>query len=206
MQTYQIKKCSRKDIPAFTTIICKTFNDKYPFFFKGLPEKEYISLVTDLNLLAYDKFGNSNKYLLFSDNTAVGALEIYTERKQNLPLGSTIKILRKKYRFLKSLKTSIMLLGFGPPFSFPQKTLFIDKVGILEEHQRKGHGKKLLDFAIDKAVSDNLSNILLDVIDQNKGAIALYEKIGFKIINTSSTYLGGIFLGISKYHRMRKRL
>ncbi|HUT81408.1 MAG TPA: GNAT family N-acetyltransferase [Candidatus Bathyarchaeia archaeon] len=206
MQGYQIKKCSRKDIPSFSEIICKTFNDKYSCFFIGLSEQDYIELVTNLNLLSYDKYGNSCKYLLQCDDINVGALEIYIERRKNIPIGSSLKILSKKYNLLKGLKTSLMLLGFGPPYFMPKNTLFIDKVGILKEHQRRGFGKVLLDFTFNKAKEEHMQFIQLDVITKNSKAISLYEKLGFKIINTSSIPLSEIFMGISSHHRMQKVL
>ncbi|MBN1330075.1 MAG: GNAT family N-acetyltransferase [Candidatus Heimdallarchaeota archaeon] len=196
MPSYKIKKCIRKDIPSFSNIICKTFNDKYSCFFTDLLKHDYIEHVTELNLLAYDKFGNSSKYLLQSGTIDVGALEIYTERRKNIPLGSSLKILSKKYNFLKSLKTSLMLLGFGPPYFIPKNTLFIDKVGVLKEHQRKGFGKALLDFAFNQANEEHKQYVQLDVIANNFSAISLNEKLGFKIISTTSIPLSEIFMSI----------
>ncbi len=206
MPSYQIKQCSRNDIPTFSAIICKTFNDKYSCFFTGLTEQEYIDLVTELNLLTYDKFGNTSKYLLQYNNENVAALEIYAERRKNIPLGASLKILGKKYHFLKGLKTSLMLMGFGPPYFLPKNTLFIDKIGVLKEHQRKGYGKILLDFAFNLANEEHKQNVQLDVIAKNFKAINLYQKLGFKIIATSSVPLSELFMGISKHHRMQKDL
>jgi len=102
------------------------------------------------------------------------------------------------------LKTALMLMGFGPPFLFPKNTLFIDKVGILEKHRGKGLGTKLLKFAFNVARRKKIKNIELEVIEKNIKAILLYQKLGFKIVQTKNTTLGRIFVGVSKYHLMRK--
>ena len=204
MSELSIRKCLREDIPVFTYIISKTFDDKFRIFFKNTPEEDYTRLAIKLNLLAFDRFGNDSKYILIVDNQTVGAIELYWKRKKEIPLGMTISVLLKKYRLLKALKVGLMLLGFGPPMLIPNKTLHIDKVGVLNAHRRKGYGKRLLNFAFDFAENQNFDYVELNVIEMNKGAIRLYEEMGFTIINTISIPLGRIFANISRYHRMIK--
>ncbi|MHA1880129.1 MAG: GNAT family N-acetyltransferase [Candidatus Heimdallarchaeota archaeon] len=206
MTTSEIHLCNRKELPLFTQIMCQAFNDKYPFFFKGLSEKDYIELVTTLNILSYDRFGNQSKYLLYHNGVVVGALEVYTAPRKELPFGMVLKVLKKKYRLLPAIKTALMLFGFGPPKIFPANTLYIDKIGIREGFRRRGFGKKLLNYAFQLAREQNLSNVELEVITTNTGAIALYKKIGFQIVGTTKTPLGRIFVGVEKYHHMHKLL
>ena len=204
MVPLKIIRCSRKDIPLFTQIMCQAFRDKYPRFFTGLLEYDYVNLVTNLNLAEFDISNDNNKYLLLVDNEKTGAMEIYWKGKKRISLGLALKILMKKISPLKALKTALMLKGFGPPFLFPKNTLFIDKVGILENHRGKGLGTKLLKFAFNFAKRKKLKNIELEVIEKNTRAISLYKKLGFKIIQTKKTILGRIFVGVSKFYLMRK--
>jgi len=202
----EIHLCSRDEIPQFTAIMCQAFNDKYPHFFKGLSEQDYLEVVTTLNLMSYDRFGNNAKYLMYDQNEPVGALEAYTSARKELPFGNLLKALMTKYRLIPALKTSLMLLGFGPPRMFPRKTFFIDKIGIREGFRRKGYGKKLMQFAFNLAREKGLPTIELEVIATNDAAIALYKKLGFRIISTTKTTLGRIFVGVEQYHRMRRSL
>ncbi len=107
---------------------------------------------------------------------------------------------------IKSLRTSLMLLGFGPPFKLPEKTLYIDKIGVLEKYRGKGLGKKLINHAFNIATQEDIQFVELEVTAKNQNAISLYEKIGFKIIKSTKITLGRIFVGVSKYYRMRKKL
>lgn len=54
-------------------------------------------------------------------------------------------------------------------------------IGLLESYRRLGIGKKLMQAAIQKAEQKGLTRIELSVREKNKPAIALYEKLGFKI-------------------------
>lgn len=53
-----------------------------------------------------------------------------------------------------------------------------------------GIGKTLLDFASELAVKSNIKAIRLDVTEKNIPAIKLYEKCGFKYIDTVDLGLG----------------
>lgn len=49
-----------------------------------------------------------------------------------------------------------------------------------------GIGRKLLDFASQFALKENIKALRLDVYEKNSPAISLYEKCGFKYIDTVS--------------------
>lgn len=53
-----------------------------------------------------------------------------------------------------------------------------------------GVGKALMDFASDHAVKEHARSIRLDVYEKNMPAIRLYEKCGFKYIDTVDLGLG----------------
>ncbi len=57
---------------------------------------------------------------------------------------------------------------------------WIGGVGVLREHRRKGVGRQLMDALIASARSNGVQQLQLEVIQQNKGALALYETLGFK--------------------------
>lgn len=57
-------------------------------------------------------------------------------------------------------------------------------------YKKRGLGRKLLDFAIDKMKSQNAYNIFLEVRDSNKIARGLYERSGFTEIGVRHNYYG----------------
>ena len=58
------------------------------------------------------------------------------------------------------------------------------KIAISPNYRKKGLGKKLLNYVLD----DLDKNLILEVRVSNKGAINLYESLGFKKINIRKGY------------------
>ena len=59
-------------------------------------------------------------------------------------------------------------------------------IGVALNHRSIGLGKDLLNAFIEKCREKGYQSIFLSVETDNKPAIALYEKLGFKIIKTYS--------------------
>ena len=67
----------------------------------------------------------------------------------------------------------------------------IANFNVLEEYQNKYIGSSLLDYLI-KKYSNKIENITLEVKSDNKKAIYLYEKMGFKRVSKRIGYYNGI--------------
>lgn len=205
MPKIAIEKCTEKHLHLYTKIMVQAFNDKYPYFFSKIPEKDYVEILLQLNLLELQSNNFNGKYVILYNENVAGAINFYISR-QKLLLGESYKILGKSIGYLKAIKVGIMLLGFGAPFNFPKESLYIDQIGISADFRRKGLGKKLMNFAIEKAAKIGCKKVKLDVIAKNEGAISLYSNLGFIITKTNETALGEVFLGIRKYYSMEKKL
>jgi ribosomal protein S18 acetylase RimI-like enzyme len=59
-------------------------------------------------------------------------------------------------------------------------------IGVSSAHQGKGLGRALLNKFIELSRLRGYHSVVLSVEEENKTAIALYEKSGFKIIKTFS--------------------
>jgi len=68
----------------------------------------------------------------------------------------------------------------------------IDELIVAKGHQKKGYGKLILNYAISRMQEANISPIILQVTDWNKGAIKLYQDNGFSIVKTESIKHPGI--------------
>lgn len=94
---------------------------------------------------------------------------------------------QKEYRPV-GLYAEDRLIGFAMYGFFPgekkQGRLWIDRILIDEEEQGKGFGESSMITLIDKVTKEyGEQPIFLSVYQDNKGAIYLYEKLGFKFIN-----------------------
>jgi len=69
-------------------------------------------------------------------------------------------------------------------------TLEIERIYVIPESHGKGHGKLLLQKAIEVAKADHLDNVWLGVWDQNPKAIAFYERNGFSTFGVHEFLLG----------------
>ena len=69
--------------------------------------------------------------------------------------------------------------------------LEIANFNVLEDYQNNHIGTKLLEYLI-KEYENKVSNITLEVKDNNKKAIYLYEKMGFKHASIRKGYYNGI--------------
>lgn len=62
-------------------------------------------------------------------------------------------------------------------------------VSVIKEYWHKGIGSKLLQYAIEFAMTKGIENINLTVKSDNENAIKLYQKFGFKKVGTLYRYL-----------------
>jgi ribosomal protein S18 acetylase RimI-like enzyme len=62
----------------------------------------------------------------------------------------------------------------------------IDDLIVAKEHQKKGYGLIILNFAIAKMQAENITPIILTVTDWNQDAIRLYLNNGFTITKTET--------------------
>jgi len=68
--------------------------------------------------------------------------------------------------------------------------LEIGRIYVLNTYQGKGIGKKLLDYAVTKAIENKLRYIWLGVWEHNHNAIRFYEREGFKQFSSHKFALG----------------
>lgn len=64
-----------------------------------------------------------------------------------------------------------------------RKILEISNLGVEEKYRNKGIGTELLNFIKNKSIENNCTDLYLTVNEENKNAIKLYEKFGFRIKN-----------------------
>lgn len=73
---------------------------------------------------------------------------------------------------------------------FRNNKLYNAGTGVLPEYRGNKITQKLYDCVLEKAKSENITTIQLEVITENEIAIKTYENIGFEIIRTLNCYKG----------------
>lgn len=78
------------------------------------------------------------------------------------------------------------MVGFAMEGKFPdlkdRYRIWLDRFLIDEKHQGKGYGSTLLNASIEYLIHKyQCKKIYLSLFDDNKQALAMYEKIGFKM-------------------------
>lgn len=64
------------------------------------------------------------------------------------------------------------------------------RIGVKTQYQRRGLGKKLLKDFFELAKSKGIKEIFLEVSEENKIALSLYQKMGFMPYNFRKNYYG----------------
>lgn len=71
-----------------------------------------------------------------------------------------------------------------------KKDASFDNFGLLPKYRKKGFGTKLIKKAERAAKEDGKDRMLLAVMGYNKGAINLYNKLGYDVIHKTTLYKG----------------
>lgn len=67
-------------------------------------------------------------------------------------------------------------------------TLWIDEIYIVKEYRSKGLGKTFLNY-LKEVLDSSVVRLRLEVEEENKGAIKLYENLGFRKLGYNQMYL-----------------
>lgn len=115
--------------------------------------------------------------------------------------------------FVGSRLVGFILCGFRESDNL--KVCYDGGTGVIKEFRRKGIGEQLLKNLLELLKEKQISRFILEVLENNEPAIALYEKYGFRKtrklecfeVETNSAYFGktGNFIlnsGLSEYYKL----
>ena len=95
--------------------------------------------------------------------------------------------LRDELSHLYVLRDSDTIVGYGG-FKMALDTAEIYNIVVHEAYRRKGYGKQIVAYLIDRAVELGAREIFLEVGEKNQAAIALYTECGFEIVSLRKNY------------------
>jgi ribosomal protein S18 acetylase RimI-like enzyme len=89
-----------------------------------------------------------------------------------------------KYIFASSVYVAVFaeqIVGILVLFPIDKNLIEIKNIAVLETHQGKGIGKKLLAFAFSEAKEKGFQDIQIGTANSSIGQLALYQKMGFEM-------------------------
>ncbi len=96
-------------------------------------------------------------------------------------------ILNSEYDYLFGYYDNNKLIGFIH-LNKLYENMDIVNIVVNPEYRKQGIGTKLLDYSV--RLFDDIKTILLEVNENNVGAIEFYKKFNFEIINVRNNYYG----------------
>ena len=127
------------------------------------------STVPKVNSLTFEEFR------LQSINCTFSYIQYSTD---SLPVG---------FIFLYDEKTKYDSLNYLYFKNRHHKFLYVDRIIITEEHQKKGYGQQLYDFVIETH-KPNIFCCEVNITPPNKQSLSFHQKYGFKEIGQQTVY------------------
>jgi ribosomal protein S18 acetylase RimI-like enzyme len=89
--------------------------------------------------------------------------------------------------------------AYEPPMARDRRSLYIMALAVDEGHRRRGIGRRLLSATFERAEARGGRRFLLQVQEENAGAIALYQSVGFRITQRHENSYGPGLHGLSMW-------
>ena len=120
--------------------------------------------------------------------------------------GLVIAKCRKRFGLPSSLARylKLIILEMEPPLR--RGELYIKTIGVASRFRGRGIGTKLVEKAEERARSQGHYSMSLLVMSDNRGAIKLYQRLGFELGRLHRSHILRWALKRSGYHKMFKRL
>jgi ribosomal protein S18 acetylase RimI-like enzyme len=185
----------------------------------GVPDNQRVRVAEIL----YDAFENKFEHV-FGSEKAISLISNYLRNDRTVSAVSKGRVMGvgglkfdgKEFidvsfgQLLRELKFGIVrVVFFGWIFyhKVEEKELLIDVLVVARDLRGKGEGSKLVAFIIDFAGSRGYKQIKLFVIDINKKAKRLYERMGFREVKAHKVlFPWSKILGFNKIREMRYEL
>lgn len=112
--------------------------------------------------------------------------KLNSKLRESLPwfLGQMMRLAVTHPLVLRQLVSSV--LSSSSEMEMDKDAIELTYIGVSSSHQGKGLGQALLDQFIEESRSRGYHSVVLSVEEENKAAVALYKKAGFKIIRSFS--------------------
>jgi ribosomal protein S18 acetylase RimI-like enzyme len=184
------EKISVKDRLAIAAILQEAFWEKLKWYFSRVSK--------DDAMIMFEKAITYNMGFYYKeDGIVLGAVLLTKKGMPHLSIGPDIS---KRIGLFKGL---LLKISFGLT---PNKKdeLYLQMISVNSAARGKGIGKKMLDHLDVFAESEGFKEIALDVVDNNMGAIKLYEREGYQVTKHMNTKIFTRGMGFEGVYIMKK--
>lgn len=195
-----IRSFQPSDVHVVSHILSECFFDKFHRLISL--DKEDISLFLERTGFVLSQ--SFPGFFVAELNGEVGGILLLKWKDQPVPPADTTAfelIHLGLFRVLK-LYVGLWLLNHAPK----DKECYVDFIAVNPLYQGRGVGSQLLSFAEEFAANNNLTSLSLYVASQNKGAMALYTRLGFVVQKTVNSLLTRFFVGFDEWKFMSKNV
>ena len=140
-----------------------------------------------------DNYSNEKTVFLFNQSSDLTAYELFQLAESSYPNGSPwpaesykseLAGFHNKYGIAFKKAEKVGFIGYTQLFDEVEITTF----GILKPFKNQGIGQSFLSAFIKQLKAGEIKTVFLEVREQNKAAIAVYEKVGFEKISLRKNY------------------
>ena len=211
-----IEPVQQDDLEPYVSCLVTAFNDKFPLFFKDIPQETYEKVMRDLFWATRDK-DNPDKplhggYVVkrhsaehVTGERVVAAFNIILYDMKTEPWWPGWKALNRHISFWKALRAGYWLQALGQK-KVAIDELYLDFIGVFPAYRGQGIGSAIFSFLEEVAEKKGLNTMSLYVSCKNTRAKKLYEQLGFTEKKKIKIFLSNYRLGIPFYYLMEKEL
>ena len=140
-----------------------------------------------------DNYSNEKTVFLFNQSRDLTAHELFQLAESSYPNGSPWPVesykselagSHNKYGIALQKADKVGFIGYTQLFDEVEITTF----GILKPFKNQRIGQSFLRAFIKQLKAEEIKTVFLEVREQNKAAIAVYEKVGFEMIALRKNY------------------
>ena len=130
-----------------------------------------------------NSWGHENVYIVTNDIAQIyGVLVAY--KGDEISIKDDIKSYFRNLNFIDALKFILLDIGYlWNGAAIDKDDYYISDLAVDEKCRGRGVGTFILEKSLQLAKDKKCKRVILDVDRENKGALRLYKKVGFKIYN-----------------------
>ena len=200
MRRVNIRCFQTCDLKQVADIMAWSFKEKFQRL-SSLPQNKMSDFLIKAGVIYSSPFSG---YIVAEENNEILGVMVLEWLNQNRSPNKYNLLEASKYGLWKVIK---LLFGLWILMRKPKTgECYIGHIAVKPEVQGKGIGTKLLEFGNELARKKRFEKFTLYVSSSNKGAVKLYEKLGFNILRTKRSYLTKRLFGIKEWYYMSQNV
>lgn len=206
MHGLAVRPATIADTRIATSLIHMTMGQFADYLFGADNPTKVIEVISRLFAQPLNRFSYQFADIVDIDDKAAGIMISYPGRKMNrlgLSMGKQLWSIYGARGFVRFVRR-VLPLAFMREASTDE--YFINTLAVFPDSQGQGIGTYLLSYAENKAREMHYNKCALSVEVSNLRARSLYERLGYRVVETITFDWPKQFSGTTGYHRMAKEI